>query len=176
MFGRIDILADLAATLQEIVDRATGDYQARLQSYDVISVLRDLRLLNRISHGKAPDAPFSEAFYKKVVDPYIKGEQKDVELLLTFWSRDEDARLRDALPVFGQAANWNVNEDTVIRRSRSLNENQMRYLAGVIRRMSNMLATAYKDKASDMMKVQDLAVRSTSALIEPVNVYLEQEF
>ena len=173
-FGRIDILADLASLLSDITRYTERTYAATLKSYDVSSLFNDLNKLNKTSHGELIDTAFSKTFASKVVDPYLRGEQKDMEMLLTFWSRDEDARLRDALPAFMDTEKWQVEELGAATLSNRLANNQTRYLTSVIRRVSNMLATAYSDKASDMMKVQDLAVKSTLVIVGPAAEYFQE--
>lgn len=160
-FGRISILEQLANLAQEIAFMYEGPEKSTFISHGMKlhELLDDIEFLTTIQGPPSKFKP-SPILMNKVISPFLAGN-RDIAGLLAIWSRDEDSKLRERLPIFINAMS---QQRDYIKKLVILSDNQSRYLTGSLRRIANIFSEARPDKAVDMRNLFNIATSSTLAI------------
>lgn len=165
MFGKLSILHNLVSQLYEIRNKYLVS-EAKVGTEYVDRIIGDVNYLT----GSAQSLEPSSDLVQGVIQPFLSGEQKDLQGLVTQWIRDQDAILRANIGHFTNFKNWKTNIENFelvnCKVLLGLMSNQNLYLTGIVRITTNMIANAFPDQAAQMNNASQLAAASTTILYQ----------
>lgn len=172
LYGRIDILRDLADALAEVADNSKVEQRNDLLAYNTRGISDNceyLRLLGSGQRNVSVRGGLVESL-RSVIRKFLIGEEKDLQKLLEVWSRDQDAYLRDKILVFMDSKKW---LPTFLAERRCLVEkrlsvNQNRYTTGGLRRVSDILISEHHDASNDVSNAVNLSIKATEDIVSVI--------
>jgi hypothetical protein len=156
-YGRANILQDLVNILTDInpddsylgsLLYALGIVGATVSTHDTAG--------NNITNDLISDLALRSTIERQILDPFFEEYKRTgnvspakLEKIIALWLRDRDAEVRWNLKKYTA----NLDKFPINKQSEFmilLDENQLRYTTGIVRRMSNLLKAKYPDKVSEM--------------------------
>lgn len=158
IYGRVSILDDLLDILIEVSEGSLQDSRELRSLKEAITLL--------YSGNRAIEN--NPIIVEGIIGPYntdLKSPKPiGLEAIIVIWAREKDSILRDQLPQYVKVVKGANDKTMSGKLLLRIQYNQLRYTSGMIRRVSNMLAAVYKDKAADMMKAESLVSKVMLAL------------